>query len=689
MPLCLLFIDLQGILSDVDLVRGSYCAMRTLRTSSRLLLFLCLPLSGFSQNKRKIDSLEKTLLAVEAEKKALGDVPLLYDTLRVNIYHALSQEYLNSSPEKAIGYAQAQLDLSRTIGFKKGIAVAGTNLGIAWKNGGDYPRALEYFQDALTITEDIGYKKGQAVCHINIGNIYDKQGRYAEALREDSIALRLNMEIGDQNGIASCYNNIGIIFKNRGDYEEALKNYELCRQIRERTNNRSGLAMVYNNIGGVYVKQKKYKEALENYSASLKIKQEAGDVMGMGVSYNNIGMAYFLQGDYPKALEYETKGLELSKKVKAMDRIKDAYEILYMTDSAMGNYKGAFEHHRLYLQAKDSLFNIDKERKLTQLSMQYDFDKRQQADNLQRLGEQQVYNVQLKNQENLTYIGFAGLALVAFALFFVYRSYQKQRSAYALLKETQAQLVQQEKLASLGQLATGLAHEIRNPLNFINNFAQLSSEITGELEEAKDEQERRELTEALKQNLGKISHHGLRVEGIVRSILEHSSASSAEKEPVDINRACEEAVRQAQHNSSAMLPGFQYKVKTEFAPGLPPLRLMPQSINQMLQSMLVNALHSVHERAEKEDRPYKPQVTVSTMRAGQNILIRIRDNGTGISPEHLDKIFIPFFTTRPTGKGAGLGLSLCMDIAKAHGGKITVDSVRGEYAEFTVTLPVV
>lgn len=266
------------------------------------------------------------------------------------------------------------------------------------------------------------------------------------------------------------------------------------------------------------------------------------------------------------------------------------------------------------------------------------------------------------------------------------------RSALTNLKATQAQLIQSEKMASLGELTAGIAHEIQNPLNFVNNFSELNKEL---LEEMNEEIEKGNMDEVkaiardVMDNEDKIKHHGQRAEAIVKGMLEHSRTSSARKEPTDINALCDEYLRLAYHGLRAKDKSFNATMETHFDTLLPKIEVIPQDIGRVVLNLIINAFQAVNERNKKGEEGYKPKVTITTqLTANNQLLIAIKDNGPGI-PEHIKgKIFQPFFTTKPTGQGTGLGLSLSYDIVKAHGGEIKLESKVGEGTTFNVILPI-
>jgi len=275
-------------------------------------------------------------------------------------------------------------------------------------------------------------------------------------------------------------------------------------------------------------------------------------------------------------------------------------------------------------------------------------------------------------------------------------SEQKESLQVALtkLKSSQLQLVQKEKMASLGAVASGIAHEIQNPLNFVNNFAELNSELLEELKELleKDSLSGPEkadigmLVDDVIQNLQKINMHGKRAENIVKNMLLHAKSSTGEEELTDINFLVEEYLKLGYHGFRAKENSFNASIITHYDTGLERINIVQQDMGRVFMNIYNNAFYSLNEKAKKQIPGYKPEITVTTKCEVDKVIITIRDNGLGISKKSIDKIFQPFFTTKPTGLGTGLGLSLSYDIIKAHEGELKVESAEGEFAEFIVEL---
>jgi len=271
--------------------------------------------------------------------------------------------------------------------------------------------------------------------------------------------------------------------------------------------------------------------------------------------------------------------------------------------------------------------------------------------------------------------------------------------ALADLRSAQDRLIVSEKMASLGQLTAGIAHEIKNPLNFVNNFAELSGELLRELKDevvpvisALSSDKREEIDETIRMltgNLEKIAEHGRRADGIVKSMLEHSRGVSGERREVDLNALIDEALNLAYHGARAQDASFNITLERDLDRAVAPIALAPQEITRVLLNLFGNSFYAATKRARSNgEAAYRPSLQVSTRDLGDAVEVRVRDNGTGIPPEIRDQLFQPFFTTKPTGEGTGLGLSISHDIVtQQHGGSIEVDSEPGEFTEFTIRLP--
>ena len=322
------------------------------------------------------------------------------------------------------------------------------------------------------------------------------------------------------------------------------------------------------------------------------------------------------------------------------------------------------------------------------------------------------------------YALLVGLGVFLIIGFFLYRNNRQKQKANALLrnqkeeistqkvivektlselKSTQSQLIHSEKMASLGELTAGIAHEIQNPLNFINNFSEVNKELIDEMQQelkAGKIDDAIAISNDIKANEEKINHHGKRADAIVKGMLQHSRSSSGVKEPTDINVLADEYLRLAYHGLRAKDKSFNASMKTDFDESIGKINIIPQDMGRVILNLITNAFYVVNEKAlsavnaeRSRSTPtavkYEPTVSVSTKKINGKVEIKVKDNGNGILQKVLDKIFQPFFTTKPTGQGTGLGLSLSYDIVKAHGGELKVETKEGEGSEFIIQLPII
>ena len=411
-----------------------------------------------------------------------------------------------------------------------------------------------------------------------------------------------------------------------------------------------------------------------------------------------MGDTYFAKGDITASLESYKEAETFLKDADAIDNLKDTYTGLTKTYEKLNDYQKAYHYQSLLSNVKDTIYNIETDKKLSSLQFDFDMTKKQSQINLltKDTALKELDLQKQKNTKNVFAIGFGVILLFAFVI--VRNNRQKQKTNKELeqtlvnLKSTQSQLVHAEKMASLGELTAGIAHEIQNPLNFVNNFSDVNREL---LEEMKEEMDKGNLEDAkaiandVMENEVKINHHGKRADSIVKGMLQHSRTGSGVKEPTDINALADEYLRLGYHGLRAKDNSFNATMVTDYDPSVGMIQVIPQDIARVLLNLITNAFYAVGEKKKEMIAGYEPTVSVSTKRKNDKVEIRVRDNGNGIPQKVMDKIFQPFFTTKPTGEGTGLGLSMSYDIVtKGHGGKITATTGEGEFAEFCLTLPV-
>jgi signal transduction histidine kinase len=405
------------------------------------------------------------------------------------------------------------------------------------------------------------------------------------------------------------------------------------------------------------------------------------------------------------AIHYAAQALALAQDLSFTNYAIESSSILRDVYKRTGRTDSAFKYQEIMLGAKDSVYSQEKIKQMQNLA----FNEQQREQAIE--AEQKAYRNRLKM---LGLIALGGVFLVVAIL--LWRNNRQKQKAFNLLqhqkaatdeqrskaetalselKVTQAQLIQSEKMASLGELTAGIAHEIQNPLNFVNNFSEVNTELIEEMQQEIDNgnlTDAKEIAKNIKENEEKISHHGKRADAIVKGMLQHSRSSSGIKEPTDINALAEEYLRLAYHGLRAKDKSFNATMKTDFDGSIGKVNIVPEDIGRVILNLITNAFYAVTEKRKQKGEEYEPTVTVCTRKINgkpdnYRVEIRVKDNGNGVSQKVMDKIFQPFFTTKPTGQGTGLGLSLSYDIVKAHGGELKVETKEGDGAEFIIYIP--
>jgi signal transduction histidine kinase len=418
------------------------------------------------------------------------------------------------------------------------------------------------------------------------------------------------------------------------------------------------------------------------------------------------------EGKRDSSLQFANKALVVAQQLNSPDLLLRACKALAELYRSSNYNDSTVKYQELIIKINESLFNLKKAQQFQNI----DFDEQQR--------KQQIEDAKLAYRIKLRmYILLTGLSIFLLLAIILWRNNRHRQKAYALLtkqkqetdkqkakaeqtlselKSTQAQLIQSEKMASLGELTAGIAHEIQNPLNFVSNFSEVNKELIDELRSEKNKGADAKVGEGIlndiEQNLEKIIHHGKRADAIVKGMLAHSRASAGQKELIDINALVDEYVRLTYHGIRAKDKSFNVNINTDFDITIGKINIIPQDIGRLILNLLTNAFYAVNEKKQMNIDGYEPTVTVSTKAVklsltGAVVEIKVSDNGNGIPEKVIDKIFQPFFTTKPTGYGTGLGLSLSYDIVKAHGGEIKVESQPSGKAEgsagttFIIQLP--
>ena len=647
----------------------------------------------------------------------LNQLPKLSeDTSKVKLLNDLSDTYAYINSDEGIKVGEQSLSLAQKLNWQKGIAAATNSIGAGFEAKSDFPKALDHYLKALKLFETLEDKQGIAKSLGNIGIVYDYQSDYPKALEYYFKVLKMREELGDKSGIAAFLGNIAVVYKNQSKYSEALEYSLKALNIYKDLGDTYGIAITLNSIGVIYDNQTYYSKALEYYFKELSLLEELADKDAIAVTLSNIAAVYFsvatdssntistpqFYKTFPvnktKLLQlakvYTDSSINIFKELGDLNNLSEVYEQLSKIQTHTGAYKGALISYQNYATLKDSVFNIEKQKKITENTMQYEFDKKEAI----AKAEQEKKDAVAERTRNLQYVAIVAFLLLGIFLLYGYTQKNKAKikieKAYADLKSTQQQLIQSEKMASLGELTAGIAHEIQNPLNFVNNFSEVNKELIEELksERQKAESERNtilenEILNDIEANEEKIIHHGKRADAIIKGMLQHSRSSSSTKEPTNINALADEYLRLSYHGLRAKDKNFNATMKTDFDESIGNININPQDIGRVLLNLYNNAFYATNEKKKQQTENYEPTVSVSTKKISDKVEIRVADNGNGIPQKIVDKIFQPFFTTKPTGQGTGLGLSLSYDIIKAHGGEIKVESKEGEGSEFIITLP--
>jgi two-component system NtrC family sensor kinase len=515
-------------------------------------------------------------------------------------------------------------------------------------------QTIFHFKEAKRIAQEINNPARVMLADMNLGKVYISLNKIDSALVFENEAKDITLKIGSKKYLGHIFSCFGDIALKQGNKTKAKQFYYEGVNAATEQNNIADLNWNYLKLTNFYLAEKEKDSSLyfaEKMFATLKsIGPNTNQQVNIGVAYDNLYKSYKL-----------TKQLD-----------------------------SAFKYAGLALAAKDSIYN----NRIGSLAQFQNLSFKEQLRLQQLEKEKDAYQSTVR-----TYALLAGLGVFLIIAIILYRNnLQKHKANKVLataltnLKATQTQLIQSEKMASLGELTAGIAHEIQNPLNFVNNFSEVNKEMVEELE---DELKKGNVEEALaiaadiKGNEEKINHHGKRADFIVKGMLQHSRTSTGEKQLTDINILADEFFRLSYHGLRAKDKAFNAELVTRFDEKLPKVNIAQQDIGRVLLNLFNNAFYAVNQKQKTAGPDYKPEVTVSTSIEKNNLIIKVRDNGNGIPDAIKDKIMQPFFTTKPTGEGTGLGLSLSYDIVvKGHNGKIDIDSEEGEGSEFIITMSI-
>ena len=664
----------------------------------KLLLLLLLPVFVSSQTKQ-LDSLHITL------SKAAND------SIRMETYQELHWYYQEVNRDSALFYNDKALPIAKQLKLRLHEADILDGKGYMFMHLGNYPKSLETFLLALKIAEDPSSENDNynlfrnfiretpqtfrlkilASIHHDMGHLYGRTGNTSKQILHYRQTESISESLQDTRQLALVNMNLGWAYSTLDKIDSAIffvqKSLAFWSRLPFEQRKYEGLSL--NELGDYTLRKGDYGLAMDALIRSVRVNKEQNNLAFLGDAYVSLGNLYKIINKPDTGLLYARQGLETFKAVGLPSGIAGAYSLLSSLYDVQNKTDSAFIYSKLATGLKDSL-NIVEQKNL-QAFQNVGFDEQL------RLEELEKEKIQTQNKIR-TYAMLAGLGVFLIVGLILYRNnWQKQKANKVLeqtltnLKSTQSQLIQSEKMASLGELTAGIAHEIQNPLNFVNNFSEVSSELADELKDAvakNDNNEAIAIANDIKDNLNKINHHGKRADAIVKGMLQHSRSSSGKKEPTDINALADEYLRLAYHGLRAKDKSFNATMETDYDESLEKINIIPQDIGRVILNLITNAFYAVAEKKKQGSNGYHPTVSVSTKKDGSNVFITVKDNGNGIPDTIKEKIFQPFFTTKPTGQGTGLGLSLAYDIVKVHGGEINVTTKENEGTEFTIQLPI-
>ncbi|MBG9377242.1 tetratricopeptide repeat protein [Panacibacter sp. DH6] len=601
--------------------------------------------------------------------------------------------------DSAIYFYQKSIAIDERNNFKEELSRSYSNIAISFQMQSNFTRALQYQQKSLQLAEERKDESTQARTLVNIGITYKTIGDLTRAeqslLKAEQLAKKNNIKVVE----LYAYSNLSTVYQTRRQHEKAyayaMKSAELGLEMGDQGIRSTGLS----KAAAALAEQHRYAEAEKLIEQAVAVADSSRQPLNIYQTNNTFGSINKAQGRYKEAIRYYEKGFAVMSSTDIYDeQIGESYKELSQCYENTGEYKKSLEAFKLYSLIKDSVISKENVRKATETSMNFEFEKKQQA----AAAAQEQKDAVASARQLALMIGLGCALLLIIGIFVGYRNKLKAYAmlrrqkeelniAFTKLRQTQAQLVHAEKMASLGELTAGIAHEIQNPLNFVNNFSEVSAEMADEIQEAitrNDYEEVQLLAKDIRENLDKIAHHGKRADAIVKNMLQHSRTSTGTKEATDINTLVEEYMRLSYHGVRAKEKSFNATLNTNFDAGVGKVDIIPQDVGRVILNLVTNALHATGEKKKNAGDTYEPVVTVGTQRLKDKILVTVQDNGSGIADAIKEKIFQPFFTTKPTGQGTGLGLSLSYDIIKAHNGDITVASAVNEGTTFTIELPV-
>ncbi|SHO61652.1 sensor histidine kinase [Algoriphagus zhangzhouensis] len=534
----------------------------------------------------------------------------------------------------------------------------------------------------------------------NYGHLMGVTGNINEQLIQYRRAFRIARKERDFQNMVFAISGMAMIHLSNGEIDSAKNKMERFSSIPAEFYTDKNSSDILFLEGMIKIRTEDAEGAKESFEKGLQVAKKESYIVGLTTNSIGLSKAYTALDAKDSSLYYGLQTLRYLRRIREIQLfrmdISTAYENLFEHFSHFNQPDSAYKYLELafYEKRKFTEQNIKNLAAFQEVLLERE----------KKLSTIETEKLELQNQYRTNFLLtiLAVLMLLGGILIYSYRQKNKDNKLLAMqkeeiqstleqLKSTQAQLIQSEKMASLGELTAGIAHEIQNPLNFVNNFSELSSELIDEMNEeieSGDMEEVKAISQDLKENLKKINNHGKRAGSIIRGMLEHSRKSDGHKELTDINKLVDESLRLSFHGLRAKDKDFNAGYKLNLDPDLPQLNVISQDLSRVLLNLINNAFYATTQKSKNENGDYQPEVIVTTKKVTSGVQISVKDNGSGIPDSIKEKIFQPFFTTKPTGEGTGLGLSLSYDIiTKGHGGEIKVLSQEGQWTEFLILIP--
>ncbi len=628
--------------------------------------------------------------AVESFDKKKKKIPFLLLFIRI-LYNRLNVQ------EERYNFYKQKLDYYLTNGPVENIAPCYHGIAGFYFSISDYNQAISNYLKAADIFRNF-YCKYYNREIVVVGHSYALWGNDERANYYLKMALPLLKASGQNENTSSCLNSLCKLSITNGNYNEALQYAEESIKYCNKNYPNPSYAIALLQKGFVYLENKQPVLAYPFLSEAKKISDSLYPQIVQ--SYGDLEIDFALYRYHQIINKYTLAEKDLLKAYdKAFNEKLNRLKLKYLEELSFfyerQNPELSLRYIRQYYQLNDTIQQTQNKFKIAV----YENEKKETAQNkriYQLRQERAVQEATLSKRNMVLWISFSALVLIGVSLIFLYRQFQINKKTLLTLRKTQDQLILSEKMRSLGELTAGIAHEIQNPLNFVNNFSEINTELVIEMKDEIDKgnlNEAKDIANNVIENEQKINHHGKRADAIVKGMLQHSRMNTDQIEPTDINALADEYIRLSYHGLRAKDKSFNATSQTNFDQSIGKVNIVPQDMGRVLLNLFNNAFYAVTEKKKQQPENYQPTVTVTTkavkpLSGNGHLEIRVKDNGPGIPQKILNKIFQPFFTTKPTGQGTGLGLSLAYDIVtKQHGGQLKVETKEGEGAEFVIMLP--